>query len=112
MPTYAKANLSEIIEEPKKHLRKNARVRCLADVDLSLEDSNELRDTLMKKYELRELTFEEMSTDEALTDTDMDLEGLELETTSTIVVELLSRIKEPKIDNEKLIKVYKDLGDV
>jgi DNA repair exonuclease SbcCD nuclease subunit len=112
MPTYVKANLSEIIEDPDTHLKKNARVRCLADIDLTLEDSNELRDTLMKKYGLRELTFEEMSTDEALTDTDMDLEGMELETTTNIVVELLGRIKEPKIDNQKLIKVYKDLGDV
>lgn len=107
-PTYIKTKLSELLVGHKKILKPYSSVKCLADQDITLEESNQLREKFVSKYNLREFTFEEPSTSDIIEDTDMDLSGLELESTTSIVVTLLGRIKETKIKPEKLIKIYKE----
>lgn len=107
-PTYTKTTLSSLLTDHKKILKNGASVKCLADQDITLEESNKLREKFVTKYNLREFTFEEQSTTEIIEDTDMDLSGLELESTTSIVTTLLGRIKETKIKPDKLIKIYKE----
>jgi len=106
-PKYVKTSLSKIMVDPKIMLE-NSRVRCLANVDITFEESNELRDKFITRHKLREFTFEELSDTEALKDTEMDLDGLELESTEQIVCELLSRIENKKYDNNLLVECYKE----
>jgi DNA repair exonuclease SbcCD nuclease subunit len=109
-PTYIKTSLSALLEDPASILRSNAWVRCLADEDITLEESTKLRERFVTKYKLREFTFEEPSNTELITDTDMDLSGLELESTNTIVIKLLGRLPEDtKLNSNTLIDIYKSL---
>lgn len=108
-PSYLRTTLSKIIEDPSI-LKKDASVKCLTDQDITLEEASKLKERFIKKFELREFTFEEPSNQELLEDTNMDLSGLELETTDSIVESLLARIpQENKIHPDRLIEMYKRL---
>ena len=106
-PTFVKTSLTALLDDPSI-LKENATVKCLSDVDITLEEAANMKDTFMTKYKLRDFKLEEPTT-EALQNTDMDLSGLEMESTDNIVCNLLGRIDEPKIDNNILINIYKDL---
>ena len=106
-PTFIKTTLTQLMEDPSI-LKPKATVKCLADTDITLEESANLKEQFTQKYKLRDFKLEEPVTD-ALKDTDMDLSGLEMESTDKIVVNLLGRITEPKISNDILIKEYGDL---
>lgn len=109
-PKYIRADLSDILESPKKILKPDARVKSLVDVELSYDESNQVKETLMKKYKLRELTLEEPHDfQEALKDTEFEMEGYEMESTSNIVKEMLRQIKSEKISPDKLVKIYEGL---
>lgn len=109
-PKYIRVDLSELLDSPKKVLKKDARVKSLVDVELTYDESNQLKETLTKKYKLRELTLEEPHNfNEALKETEFDLEGYEMESTSNIVKEMLRQIKSDKISPDKLVKIYEGL---
>lgn len=109
-PKYIRADLSDILESPKKVLKHDARVKSLVDIEMSFEESTEIKEKLTKRYKLRELTLEEPhDLQEALKDTEFDLEGYEMESTTNIVKEMLRQIKSDSISAEKLVKIYEDL---
>lgn len=109
-PKYISAPLSEILDAPKKVLRLDARVKCQADIDLTFEESTEIKEKLTKKYKLREFTILETNDhNELLTETEFDLEGYEMESTSNIVKEMLRQVKGDKISADKLVKIYEGL---
>lgn len=107
-PSFVKTTLTTLLEDPAS-LRKFASVKCLADADITLEEAAQLKEQFVSEFQLREFNFEEPSTQEALADTNMDLSGLETETTDSIVTTLLGRIEETKMHPEKLIEIYKNL---
>jgi len=111
-PSYINTKLSAILEaedsDVKKILVKDSRVNCLVDSEITYDESNKLKEYFINKFKLREFNFDEPSDvlDEILEDTDMDIEDIEMESTSSIVRKLLERIKESKIKPEKLVKIY------
>ena len=108
-PTFIQTSLSKLAEG-ELILPKNATVKCLADIELTLVESNKLRESYITSNQLREFTLEEPSSTDIIEDTDMDIGGLELESTDNIVVNLLGRItNESKIKPEVLIDIYKGL---
>lgn len=106
-PTFVKTSLTTLMDDPSI-LKENATVKCLADVDITLEEAANMKDTFMEKYKLRDFKLEELAT-ESLQNTDMDLTGLEMESTDNIVCNLLGRINEAKISSDTLIQIYKEL---
>ncbi len=108
-PSYVKTKLSELLSSHKTILKSQATVKCLADQDITLEESNKLKETFVKDYNLREFTFEEETNTDTLEDTDIDLSGMELESTNNIVINLLGRIEEKKIKTSTLIEIFKGL---
>lgn len=108
-PSYIRCDLSNLIKNHKKILRKDATVRCLVDIDIDLEQSLDLKEMLISKYQLREISFEELAEEINLDDEKLNLEGFELESTDDIIIELLKRIETNSLDKEKLIKIYKGL---
>jgi DNA repair exonuclease SbcCD nuclease subunit len=109
-PSYINTTLSELLVNSKAILKKNATVSCLADEEITLEESAAIREKFSTKYNLREFGIVEQQTNDLLEDTDMDLSGLELETTDNIVVNLLGRIdNEKSISPDMLIEIYKGL---
>jgi len=109
-PKYIRASLSEVLKSPKKILKSNARVKVYVDDDITLSETNELRQTLSDTYNLREIVLEEKNeTVIEMTDIEKEIEDLELEGINQIIPELLKRIKNDKIDNEKLVEIYRKL---
>ena len=111
-PTYIKTKLTELTaKKAKEILKKDARVRCLVDKPISFEESTKLKEYLVDKFQLRELYLEESSElQEALSDTDVNVEEVEeLESTDVIIRNLLEKIEAEKINNNKLIKIYEEL---
>lgn len=110
-PRFVKATLSDVLEDPKKHLKHGARIRIDVDDDLTLEEANELRALFQEKYSLREITLEEkISLDIDLTDIEEEIEELKLESTGEVIRELIKRIKVDKIDTDLLLKIYDNLS--
>lgn len=110
-PKYIKVGLSDVLEDPKKALVKNARVKVDVDTEITFEESNLIRERLQKKYALREITLEESySIDVALSEEEEAIEDLQLETTNEVILELLRRIKDSSVDTELLLSIYKKLA--
>lgn len=111
-PMYVNCKLSDVMDEPEKYLIANARVKCLVDLEINFEESNALKEQFMRKYKLREVSLEDTTElNDILEDTDISLEGMELETTENIIKEMLRQIKSEKISNDKLIKIYEGLNE-
>ena len=110
-PSYIKCKLSKLLESPKTILKAKATVRCLVDIDLSYEESLELKANFIKKYNLRELSLDEGF------DMKATVEGIEVEdegdmdgqTMDTVIIEKLNTVSSKGIDNSTLIELYKDL---
>ncbi len=108
-PKYITGNLSDIVNEDVK-LYPQSRVKCIADVPVTYEESLELKSTFIEKYDLREFTIEESSEiQEALSETETDVDENELGTVDEMVVEMLDDIESEHIDNGLLQKIYQDL---
>lgn len=110
-PRFIKATLSEVLENPKKILLKNARVKIDVDSEITFEESNQIRSSLQAKYGLREITLDEkMTIDVNMTDDETAIEELHLETTNEVIQELLKRIKDDSVDTKLLLKIYNSLS--
>lgn len=109
-PSYINVKLSQLAKNPGDLLRKDAIVRCVVDKDINYNQSVKLKERLVSKYKLREISLEETSEQQdALEDTEIeDLSNLD--TVDDFIVKTLGRIEATSIKNEKLIEIYKDLG--
>jgi len=108
-PKYIKGLLSDIVSENIK-LYPNARVRCIADIPITYEESLELKKTFIEAYDLREFSIEESSEiQDALTGTETAVDDKDLGTVDEMVVEMLSEIESDHIDNELLSTIYQKL---
>lgn len=109
-PKYVRANLSDVLKSPKKLLKSDARVKVDVDTDLTFEENLELKATLLEKYGLRELAFEEQKVElPEVSDAEKEVNEMNLGSLSEVIVELLKRIKSDKIDSEKLANIYRSL---
>jgi DNA repair exonuclease SbcCD nuclease subunit len=111
-PKYISGNLSTILDE-KIELYPNARVKVVADIPISYEESIEIRKTFIENHNLREFVITESTEiQEALeqteTEVEVELDG-ELGTVDEMVVDMLGDIDSEHIDNELLIQEYINL---
>lgn len=104
-PTYIDTKLSDLFENTSI-LKAKGTVHCLADVEITLDESHQLIEKFMTEFELREFRMDEPSLKVALEDSNMDLTGMETETTDNIVVTLLGRVNEPTINCDTLIQIW------
>lgn len=110
-PQYLKLSLSDVLEDPKTHMVKNARVKVDVDTEITFEESNVIRERLQKRYNLREITLDESySIDVKLSEDEEAIEDLKLETTNEVIEELLRRIKDNSVDTELLLSIYRKLA--
>ena len=109
-PTYIKTTLSEIVDNPKI-LQSNSVVSCTVDMDITYEQSIELKEQLTEKRGLREIDLKENPERMAILEgTEVDDDELDdLDTTDEMVIAMLSKIEAETIDNNRLIKMYKGL---
>ncbi len=108
-PKYITTTLSELINDDVK-LFPNARVKVLADVPVTFEETLELKKKFILEYNLREMTIEESSEIQtALSETTTDIDISKLASVDEMVVEMLDDIDSEHIDNKLLAKIYKKL---
>ena len=114
-PRFTRVKLSALLEgDVTIHL--NSRVKCIVDVPISFEESNELRKTFTDTYKLREFTMEESGElSDVLSDTNADEVEIELTEDGAItniddlIVRMLQTIQTDHIDNNILISQYQRL---
>lgn len=116
-PSYVRCKLSGLMETPDSYLKPKAVVNCFVDIEISYEESLKLKASLIKKYQLRELTLDE-GYDVALssigdeddgvdtTDVDADMDG---KTLDEIMADKLGTITTKNIDTKMLIELYRGL---
>jgi len=110
-PSYIKTKLTDLASNPKSILRKDARVNCIVDKDITYEKSLKIKETLTEKFGLREINLQENPEKmAALEGTELDDEELdELDTTEALVKRMLEKVEAESIDTKKLIKIYEEL---
>lgn len=115
-PSYYKTKLSNVIAEDWTPLPK-MKVKCIADVEITYQDAQELHEAIVKAYNLRDFIIEEdRETKQGIlegenvkvTESMLDFTGID-----DLVVQQLETLKLDKkmkgIDADVLIEIYKDL---
>lgn len=111
-PKYIKTTLTDILDGSAT-LYPGARVKCLVDVPISFEESTTLKQSFTEKYKLREFAMEEsMEIREAISDTETAIDWTETELAGVdeLVEQMLNEISSDHIENELLVKIYKNLS--
>lgn len=111
-PKYVSTKLSELLEKHEEILFDNARVRCIVDQNITLQENNEIKQEYIEKYNLRELRLEESNEiQELLAETEHDLSEEEIEemTTEETIITMLSTVQSDKFDTEKLEDIYRGI---
>lgn len=110
-PRYIRCILSDLLDNTVK-MYPHARVRCSVDVAISFEESTKIKTLFVDKYKLREFGLEESrELANVLSDTDVDQIDTSnpLKSVDELILEMLTSIDAPQIDNELLVKIYRTL---
>jgi DNA repair exonuclease SbcCD nuclease subunit len=113
-PKYVRVKLSELADG-NRGIPKNSRVKCVADIPISYEESNDLRQMFIQECALREFSIEEsMDLSDALkgdgTQIDADDMGdVQSEGVDSLVIKMINSIDTPHIENTMLTQIYQQL---
>ena len=110
-PKYRKCVLSDLLDG-NIELSDNMRVKCIADVQISYEESTKLKELFVDQHNLREFTLEEsVELREAISETEsgIDWSTQQLAGVDELVSQMLHEIESKHIDNDKLISIYDKL---
>ena len=105
MPVYQTHKLSEILHNTKI-LKKRAYVRADIDTDITYEESNFIKDTLISQYKLRELTFIQQRDVMQHDSTEMPQS---FESIDEIVHNQIMAVDSEHYDRNLLVEIYKNL---
>ena len=106
-PKYKSANLSELIKDPDKYLLPKTYMKIYKDLDLSYEESEQLKDGFGEKYNIRDLSFiapKSLDGDNEDTVAELNFEGVD-----NIVLNQLESVEEGSFDPKLLMEIYRDL---
>ena len=115
-PKFIQISLSDMLQQIAKKdliLPSKVSIRCIIDLQLSYEKYIKIKQLLSDSYDLRLVNFEEsINLKDALEDTtdtiELDLSD-ESPVLNELVLKMLENIDNEKIDNKKLIKIYKEI---
>jgi len=105
-PSYVTIQLSKLLEDADTLLKPRMHVRVMLDVDISFEESTYIKETFVKKYNLRELSLVPVRTE--LTGTEEEI-NLEIQSVDQIVHQQIGNIDSDSFDTKKLIEIYNNL---
>lgn len=112
-PQYIKTTLTALIDDDSI-LRDGARVKCIVDIPISYQESQQLRSLFLEKFKLRDFIMEESrEITSALTETESSVswdDETKLKSVNELVVDMLSDIKSDHIDNDMLVQIYNGLA--
>jgi len=104
-PKYQTAKLSELLHN-SSILQKNSYVRVDIDADITYEDSNFVKDTFLRQYKLREMTFIQQRDMTQYDSTEMPQA---FESIDEIVHNQIQAVDSEHYDSHLLLEIYKNL---
>lgn len=105
-PKYRTLLLSQLIDDPTKYIDDKTTAKVTIDLDISYEEANFIRDTMIQEYKVRE--FKLIPNRNQITNV-IETDGMKFETVDQIVVEQLSAIESNTLDKEMLINIYNNV---
>lgn len=106
-PKFVKCNLSDMALDPSKYLVPNSYVKAIADVDLSYEEVNHMKETFVETYNIREFRLvqpsESIEGDETLVDSEAS------QSIDEIFTKQIEELESEAFDKALLMSIYKEL---
>ena len=106
-PKFRVYKLSDILDNPEGLLLPKTYVRVHLDIDISYEEANFIRETMIPKHELREMTLIPMKLEGV--GQDMAPGELKFESVDQIVIDQITAIESDFYDNKMLLEIYRNL---
>jgi hypothetical protein len=106
-PLYRVYKLSDILDNPEGLLLPKSSVRVHLDIDISYEEANFIRETLIPKHNIREMSLIPMKLDQH----SQDLAPVEVsfESVDQIIIDQLAAIESEFFDPKVLLEIYRNL---
>lgn len=106
-PKYRVHKLSDILEKTKELLLPDSHVRVHLDIDISYEEANFIRETLIPDYSLREMALIPMRVEQQAAEAAAG--EIKFESVTQIVTESINSIDSKTIDTKILLEIYNTL---
>lgn len=106
-PLYKVYKLSEVLDNPEGLLLPKSSVRVHLDIDISYEEANFIRETLIPQYNIREMSLIPIKMDQHTQD--LAPGEVKFESVDQIVIDNLSAIESEYFDSALLLEIYRNL---
>lgn len=106
-PLYRVYKLSDILDNPDGLLLPKSSVRVHLDIDISYEEANFIRETLIPKHNIREMSLIPMKIDQH--SQDLAPGEVKFESVDQIIIDQISAIESEFFDPKVLLEIYRNL---
>lgn len=106
-PVFRVYKLSDVLERPDSLLHRDSHVRVNLDIDISYEESAFIREQLIPKYNLRELTLIPVKTD--ISHDETDYTNVKFESVDNIIISQIEQLQQGSYDRQLLLDIYRNL---
>lgn len=106
-PLYRVYKLSDVLENPKGLLLPDSHVRVHLDIEISYEEANFVRETLIPEYKLREMSLIPIKSEQS--NQDPNAGELKFESVDQIVIKSINAIESEGFDKKLLLEIYQNL---
>jgi len=106
-PLFRVHKLSDVLENPKGLLLPDSHVRVHLDIDISYEEANFIRETLIPEHKLREMALIPMKVEQA--GQDPATGDLKFESVDQIILDQINAIESNSFDKRILLEIYNSL---
>jgi len=106
-PTFRVYKLSDVLENPDGYLLPRSSIRVHLDIDISYEEANYIKETLVPKHQLREMALIPMKLDQHAVD--LAPGDLKFESVDQIITDQISNIESQHYDPKVLLEIYRNL---
>jgi hypothetical protein len=106
-PLFRVYKLSDILDNPAGLLLPKSSVRVHLDIDISYEEANFIRETLIPKHNIREMSLIPMKLDQH--SQDLAPGEVKFESVDQIIIDQISAIESEFFDPKVLLEIYRNL---
>lgn len=106
-PLYRTVKLSQLIDEADKILRPKMYLRVNLDIDISFEEANFIKETMIGQYDIRECTL--ITERKAFEGVNETTEITNFESVDQIVTKQIINIDSDSFDSKVLLEIYNNL---
>jgi len=107
MPKYRTVKLSQLIDSMDTICKSKMHLRVNLDIDISFEEANFIKETVMGSYDIRECTL--IPEKRNLSDITSDVEITKFESVDQIVTNQIINIESDAFDSKTLLEIYNSL---